>query len=420
MKLKVWLIAGGIALSQIGISFLISPPLKLARSVEPQPSTPIVPNSSPPPAVKSALLVAQEPPVPTVSPDNALGKQLLQEVTQCILGKATSLPAQPTLEALQGFSMECMYSVVLLDETGKIRPDANDRMAALIGATGVVQPRPVAQGQATLSMQRLNGMGIFTVPVTIAGQSQPFLFDTGAGMSIVDTQLAQQLKLNGTALPKGVLQNFVVGDECADITAAIHPLPTVVVGSAQVDGITGLGLPRSSIPGNVAGVLGIDFLSGFDIVLSPQNAQLQLMPPSTPTQTGVPLVGKFGLMTTQVYINGQGPFTFALDTGAEWMVVSDRLARQLTVDVDKAEEVDVVGFCGTEKGKQIRLTEVRMQTHQVTDLDTVILENDLLDVAGVEGIVGQNFLNHYNQHWRFGKPDALGFPKDGSLELSQP
>jgi predicted aspartyl protease len=419
MKLKVWAIAGGVALLQGSLAFGLAPRFNLAqldrKGDTQQNSTETVlsiqeQRSTQPPVVAQA-------PKPKPSPTSAQGQALLQEVVQCTLGKVKN-PQQASMETLQAASMECMYSVVLLDKDGKIRPDANDRLGSIVNAAGVRQPKPIAQGQATLPLTRLPGKSLFTLPVAVGSQPQAFLLDTGAAMSIVDTQLAKNLNLKGTPLPKGVMQNFAVGQNCKEVSVSLHPLPPVSVGSAKVSGMTGIGLPKTSIPGNVAGVLGIDFLSGFDVVLNPKSAQLQLLPPSRPVPKSVPLVGKFGLMTTQVFVNGQGPFTFAIDTGAEWMVVSDRLAQKLSIMPKSGGDIEVEGFCGKEKGKQTKISTFRLQNYQSKDLNTAILSSGLLDMAGVDGIIGQNFLNQYSQHWRFGNIDALGFPKEGSLELT--
>jgi predicted aspartyl protease len=420
MRLKGWTIAGGIALAQLWIGLVLLPRPTLAQAVsQQQPSAVTHLYSTIAAQVLAEGVPTQAPqPEPTAAP-NGLGQELLREVVQCVLAKASN-PQSMSPEALNAVSLECMYSVVLLNAEGKIRPDANERMMALVKATGYRQPKPISQGQATLQLHQLEGLSLFTLPVTIAGQAETFLLDTGATTSIVDAQIASQLNLKGNPLPKGFLQNFVVGDNCSEVTATMHSFPSLSVGTATVNGITGLGLPRTSIPGNVAGVLGIDFLGSFDIILDPKTSQLQLLPPSlTPLLSqAIPLVGKFGLMTTQIYINGKGPFIFALDTGAESMVLSDRLAKRLAIDTQSAEPIDVTGFCGTEKGKRVQLSELRIQNYRRSDLSAVIIDNDLLDVAGVEGIVGQNFLNRYSQHWRFGAADALGFPEKGTLTLT--
>jgi hypothetical protein len=68
--------------------------------------------------------------------------------------------------------------------------------------------------------------------------------------------------------------------------------------------------------------------------------------------------------------------------------------------------------------KPTKLAQVSLQQHQSTNLDAVILGSSVLNVLGVDGIVGQNFLNQYQQHWRFGERNELGFPEEGSLVLS--
>jgi clan AA aspartic protease (TIGR02281 family) len=361
------------------------------------------------------------PSTPTQQPSsapNSLGREIFQQLIQC-LGESIGNPQQPpSKETLEATSMKCVFKVVMLAPDGSIRPDASERLTALFKTTGINMPKPTSQGQASVQLQPLPDSRVFTVPVTIAGQSKRFLFDTGASNSIVESQIAQQLGLAGTPVPKELLEYMVVGDNCSDVKAMLHTLPTLTVDAAKVEGISGMGLPKTAIVGNLSGVLGLDFLSGFDVVLNPKTLQLKLLPPSTPTGDIIPLQGKLGVMTAQVQINGQGPFTFLLDTGADSMVVSERLAKQLSLDISKAEKVEVRGFCGTEQGKQTKLAQVRLQQHQANDIDTVVLGRGVLDLLGVDGIVGQNFLNQYQQHWRFGELNELGFPEKGSLVLS--
>jgi predicted aspartyl protease len=124
-----------------------------------------------------------------------------------------------------------------------------------------------------------------------------------------------------------------------------------------------------------------------------------------------------GIMATQVQINDRDPVTLGLDTGADLMVISDRLARQLSLDLDNAREREILGFCGTQMGQQVTLDRVRIQQHELTNLEAVIIDAQILDLVGVDGLVGQNFLTRYRQHWRFGELNPLGFPDRGSLEL---
>ncbi|MGL5063212.1 MAG: retroviral-like aspartic protease family protein [Microcoleus sp.] len=353
---------------------------------------------------------------PAETPSDS-GGEILQQLSQCVAGKIPNTQ-QPTLEAIQAVSMECVLRVVILDPDGKVRSDANSRMIALLKVTGTTLPKSSSQGQASVKLTRVADSQVFTVPVTIGGQQRSFLLDTGASNSIVDSQLAQQLGLAGVPIPSDILAYFVVGNDCSKISANLHSLPPLAVEAAKVEGINGMGLPKTAIPGNASGVLGLDFLQGFDVVVNPKTLQLQLLPPSPAVAGAIPLAGKLGVMTAQVKINGKGPFTFLLDTGADAIVVSQRLASTLSLDVANAKNVEVRGFCGNETAKKIKLDRVSLQEHEATELDGVVLNNKVLDLLGVDGIVGQNFLTQYNQHWRFGKVNELGFPEEGSLVLT--
>ncbi|MDW8200263.1 MAG: retropepsin-like aspartic protease [Cyanobacteriota bacterium SKYGB_h_bin112] len=356
----------------------------------------------------------------TVSPTLAqgnLGRTLLQQVGQCVQQDIIRqrLFSQ---EALELASMNCTFRVVVLTPEGKVRQDAEARMLALVQASGAQVPLPDSQGRAMVPLTVLPGDDVFTVPVRIGNQTYPFLVDTGASSSIIDSQIARRLGLRGTQIPSRLLSYMVVGNDCTNVKATVHPLPTLQVGNATVRGLRGMGLERKDIPGRLGGVLGMDFLSGFDVMINPRSRQLQLSPPTPLSKTGIPLQGKMGLMTVSVQINGRGPFTLALDTGATWMVLSPALARRLQINIAAAEPMEVQGFCGSETGKLVTLNQVLIQTHQVNQLQAIVLLNsEPLDLLQVDGIVGQNFLNRYQQRWQFGQRSPLGYPTSGRLEL---
>ncbi|PMB45317.1 hypothetical protein CEN40_12310 [Fischerella thermalis CCMEE 5205] len=351
-------------------------------------------------------------------PASNLGQQLLQQTSQCIRSKLPdSLPSN--LEALQTAFMQCVLQVTMLAEDGSIRPDASDRITALVAATGVSLPQPVSQGQANIPLKLLSNTNVFTLPVQIGGQSKTFLLDTGASASIINSQTATQLNLQGTPIPNDFMKYVVVGNDCSKVQASFHKLPPVAVNAAKVQGLLGISMSQNSIPVNTSGVLGLDFLTNFDVVINPKKLQLQLLPPSPPVTGAIPLQGKLGNMIAQAKINGQGPFNFLLDTGAETTVISKSLATKLKIDQTKLTKTEVSGFCGTEKAQKIKLSQLNLSQHQATQIDAVILESDnIFKVLGIQGIIGQNFLNRYQQHWRFGKRNPLGYTESGSLVLT--
>ncbi len=350
------------------------------------------------------------------APSEDLGKQLVQELSQCMRNAMPNNEPE-SLEALQAASMQCTIRVIVLTPDGKVRTDANDRMNAILTAMNVTLPATVSQGQAAVKLETIPESFVYTVPVIVGGKPQRFLLDTGASNSILSEPIVQQLGLTGTTLPSDILAYFVVGDDCSNIKATLHSLPAIKVDAATVEGMNGMGLPKTAIPGDVAGVLGLDFLKSFDVVINPKNSSLQLLPRSNTVAGGVPLQGKMGVMITEVFVNGKGPYNFLLDTGADVMVLSNRLANTLSIDLANAENIDVRGFCGQEMGQKVSLSSIKLQGYESTNLDGVVLNNELLDLLGVDGIVGQNYLNQYQQHWRFGEPNSLGFPETGSLML---
>ena len=349
-------------------------------------------------------------------PGSDRAQELIQELRQCLVQNLSN-KQQPSLEELQGASMECTMQVIMLNPDGTINPDADELMKLLLTTAGATMPSTSSQGQASISLQRVPNSRLFSIPVTVGGETRSFLLDTGASNSILDSQIARELNLIGTPISPQLLSYFVVGDDCSNVHANLHYLPPLTVDKATVEGINGMGMEQESIPGNFSGVLGLDFLKGFDVIVNPQSLQLQLLPPSPSVAEAIPLIGRFGVAITEVKINGKGPFLFLLDTGAELMVLSEGLATQLSLNTSTAETVEVRGFCGFETAKKTTLETVALQQHETSNLEAVIINSEVLQLLGVDGVVGQNFLSRYRQHWRFGEPNVLGFPEDGSLLL---
>jgi predicted aspartyl protease len=429
MDIKAWSIAiTGATIICGAIAYLVlAQPFSRTLPENLQPSSTASTGSKDPRSIgKSSPEVVTEVDNSAQLKQDKLGRELFHSMLKCINSKVPQ-PFKTPPEAMQVASMNCFMTVVVLDPKGKVRTDSEERLNAVVKASGIKVEPPKSDGQASVPLQYLADSSVFTVPVAIAGKSQTFLLDTGASASIVDTQTAQQLGIKGTRFPNELMKYFVVGDDCSNVNATMHILPPLAVDRATVSGLSGMGLSRTSIPGKLSGVLGMDFLSSFDVEIDPKQKALKLLPQSSSqssrrspaTESAIPLVGKMGVMTAQVRVNERGPYTFALDTGADFMVVSRRMAQKLALDVDNAEEIEVQGFCGREKGRKSHLKQFEMGGHSVSQMDAIVLNNDLLDLLGVEGIVGQSFLNQYQQYWRFGDRGGLGFPTKGSLVLTK-
>ena len=292
---------------------------------------------------------------------------------------------------------------------------------AIVRLKNMELPRPTVSGQATLPLHLLPDGKVWTIDLKIGQQSGRFLIDTGAATSMVAPALARQLGLIGTAVPGDRVQYAVAGNGCANLKAILHHLPAIAAQSLRVENLMALELSSAIIPGDLSGVLGMDFLTNFDILFNPSNQQLQLLPPSSlsppSSSQAVPLKGKLGVMLAELEINGKGPFTFLLDTGAESTFISKQVAQKLAFTPPQMPEISVEGFCGLESAKVAVLDSAKLQNYQLTNLEAIVLDSSVLKVLNVDGILGQNFLNAFEQHWRFEQPASGKFPQRGSLVL---
>jgi predicted aspartyl protease len=345
----------------------------------------------------------------------AAANSLLIQVQQCIRQKL----AQPNTIFTQEISTRCVLSVVMLNPDGTVRPDASARMTALLQATGTAIPKPMAQGQANVTLQKQPTQAIFSLRVRINNQMLSFVVDSGASNTMVDTQVAQRLGLKGQAIPSDLLGSLAIGQQFGKQKMALYQLPSIAVGQAQVSRLTGIGLSTNILPFKTSGVLGLDFLSRFDMILNPQSLNLQLVSPTRPVATGVMLEGRLGVMTIpQVYVNGKGPYRFLVDTGASVTTLSESLAQRLLLKTYSDKGFYVAGWGGLTQAKRALLEQLRFQTQQISGLNILVVSSPFFQSLGVDGVIGQDILNRYVQHWRFGPPGSLGASEVGSLSLT--
>lgn len=337
-----------------------------------------------------------------------LGKQLQQQVQDCV---GSSSPATPSTQRYQ----TCITQLILLDAKGNRRPDASQRFLALFEAMGIAIPKRQRQGQTTLALESLPRSNCFSLPVQLKGYTGQFLLDTGATHTVINTTLGKQLGLPLRDYPPNLTQGLAFGNE-RKTQVGIYPALTLSIKDASVQQIHPLGMAKQSILFNLSGILGLDFLSQFDMVIDPKQRQIQLLPP-TPPKGGIPLTGKGGWLTVQVLINGQGPFTFALDTGATQTIISPQLADQLDLP-RSAEPIQLQGLLGIEAAQPTQLDAIQIGPHQTAQLDALIIASPLIERMQVDGLMGQTFLNQYQQHWRFGPQNALGMVEQGTIHLS--
>lgn len=89
-------------------------------------------------------------------------------------------------------------------------------------------------------------------------------------------------------------------------------------------------------------------------------------------------------MTVDVFINGQGPFPFAVDTGAERTVISAGLARKLGLKPNRTAELH--GVAGMDVVQTAPLATFRIGSKQVANIQAPVLPDAALGAAGLVGL----------------------------------
>lgn len=289
-------------------------------------------------------------------------------------------------------------------------PSETPTLQAIIHLTTLKVPPPTVQGQGTLKLTPLLDGIAWTTPGRMGDRWGKFLVDTGASRSLISEDFLKGTGLTGKPLPASETQYAFAGQDCPAPTARLFSL-NLQFDQAKIKQLQAVQLSQALIPAGLDGVIGMDVLDRFAFTLDPQKQELQLRPPTAPTPKTqpIPFVRRRGVAIAEVWLNQQGPFQFLIDTGAESTFISPQMAQRLQIPAAKLQAIDVEGFCGLESAQFTQLQSVTMGGQTIKPLEVVILSNtNILKVLEIDGIIGQNFLNHFQQYWHFDPSSATG------------
>jgi predicted aspartyl protease len=89
-------------------------------------------------------------------------------------------------------------------------------------------------------------------------------------------------------------------------------------------------------------------------------------------------------MTVDTHVNGTGPFSFTIDTGADRSVVSDRLASRLSLPAGRT--VTVYGIAGPTSVSTVQLDSLRIGQRESKSIAAPVLPERFLGSPGFLGI----------------------------------
>jgi predicted aspartyl protease len=262
---------------------------------------------------------------------------------------------------------------------------------------------------------------LILLPVVVNGEGPfDFILDTGAGTSLLSSQLGQKLGIKIIGSKEGQSAGGAV-------SVSLAKVDSLAVGSAKLDdvdvGLVDLSHIGQTVGAQIDGDLGYNFLKHFLITLDYRAHEIRFDDPKRFEQAGssgavteeaMRLASPAKpLLLVEVYANGRGPFQFAIDTGTSTTAITPELAKQLGV-------VSSPIGAATTGGAQVNVTAGVLQSFQVggarIDDSTVVVADFFAMLSNalgekLDGIVGYNFLRNYKV--------ALDYPNE-TLSLFNP
>jgi predicted aspartyl protease len=244
------------------------------------------------------------------------------------------------------------------------------------------------------------------VPVFIRERGPySFAVDTGAGHTLVSKELGEEL-----SLPQGVTQTAKLPGGMVSLARSV--VRCLRVGDETFENfavsIMDLTIIGRMIGGTVDGVLGHSVLRYFSTTLDYSASELTLVRPSPPehhssrraSERSVPFrlasIEK-PLIVIPVLANGQGPFDFALDTGASRTVLCLEFANRLGLPLEEIPGLTGVG--GALRGWRTRLDSLAVGSARQESLQVGVSEvlAPMSQALGVKlhGLLGLNFLGNF-------------------------
>lgn len=246
---------------------------------------------------------------------------------------------------------------------------------------------------------------LILLPVEVNGEGPfEFILDTGAGTSLLSSELGQKLGIKIIGSREGQSAGGAVSVSLARVSS-------LAVASAKLDdvdvGLVDLSHIGKTIGAKIDGDLGYNFLKHFRITLDYRKNEIRFDNPKrfelagqsmAVTEVAMRLASPAKpLILVDVYANGRGPFQFAIDTGTSTTAITPELAKQLGV-------VSAPIGPATTGGAQVDVTAAVLQSFQVggARIDSLaVVAADFFAMlsnalgAKLDGIVGYNFLRNY-------------------------
>ncbi len=102
-----------------------------------------------------------------------------------------------------------------------------------------------------------------------------------------------------------------------------------------------------------------------------------------------------GRIVVDVHVNEQGPYTFALDTGATISVIFDELRDELSLELVPGKVLRIHGLVGSGTFPFAKVESLAIGREAWATPRVALLPGDTAAGAGIDGILGLDFLSRY-------------------------
>ena len=245
---------------------------------------------------------------------------------------------------------------------------------------------------------------LILLPVRVNDQGPfDFIFDTGAGTSLLSPDLAKKVE----AKVLGSKEGQTAGGNVSVSLAKVHSFAVGETKLEDVDvGVVDLDAIGKTVGAKIDGDLGYNFLKEFRVTIDYRQGEILFDDPkrvdyvggSARTEVPIRLAHPAKpLILVDAYLNQRGPFQFAIDTGTSTTAITPELGQQLGIT---ASSIDAVNT----GGGQVNVTAGTIQAFAIGGAkvdDMAVLVADFFGMlsqavgAKLDGIVGYNFLRNY-------------------------
>src|SRR5207245_8913557 len=194
----------------------------------------------------------------------------------------------------------------------------------------------ISPGSAKIKFRLAGGaQPLILIPVHVNDRGPfDFILDTGAGTSLLASDLAKELELKTIGSKEGQSAG-------GKVSVSLAKVDSLAVGEAKLGdvdvGIVDLSQIGKTIGARIDGDLGYNFLKHFRVTIDYRDCEIRFDDPkrvesfgvSAKTEVPIRLASPAKpLILVDVHANGRGPFQFAIDTGTSTTAIALELAKQ--------------------------------------------------------------------------------------------